>query len=196
MFAGICKWLKTFFIINDKSFHSKDKDAAIAHLTVAIDSYLTDGDTSIYSEMYLALNCSGKIFSKSLSYLGHLQSPLNDFNEAVADFTELHKNTLFKQGLIEFNNALSHLFAGFSSSDTNFEKNISKACTHLHRGSLDYYKTLIKNKESLTHSQKQELIRIREMEIKSIGLEVSNNNKDEILDEYRKLARKLHGITK
>ncbi|MEA1956295.1 MAG: hypothetical protein U9N02_07370 [Campylobacterota bacterium] len=144
--------------------------------------------------MYNTLDCNNKDYIKSLNYLGHLESPLNDFHEAVADFNQLYKNKLFKQGLIEFNNALSHLFAGFCSSETSFKKNISKACTHLHRGSLDYYKTLIKNKESLTHLQKEKLIDIRKLEMDSVGLEITNNDKDEILIEYRDFARKLHSI--
>jgi hypothetical protein len=164
-------------------------------LTSQIDNYLSDGDTSIYSEMLTSLDCMNKNFVKILSYLGHLMPPLNDFNEAISDFNKLHEKELFKQGMIEFNNALAHLFTGFCTSETNFEKNISKACTHLHRGSLDYYKTLIKNKESLTHKQKIELIKIRDLEMKSIGLEVSNNDKDTILIGYRNLARHLHNIS-
>lgn len=185
---------RVFYVINKKDVHSKHKEKALSILTIQIDNYLSDGDTSIYSEMYTSLDCINKSFITSLTYLGHLSIPLNDFNEAVSDFNKLHSGQLFKQGLIEFNNALAHLFAGFCASETSFEKNVSKACTHLHRGSLDYYKTLIKNKESLTLPQKRELIRIRGLEMKSIGLEVTNTDKDEILVEYRKLARLLHNI--
>jgi len=185
---------KVFFIITKKDVDNSHKDQAIRALTEQIDSYMTDGDTSIYAEMYDALGCTNKQHINGISYFGHLFRPLNDFNEAVSDYNKLYENHIFKQGLIEFNNALSHLFAGFFASETNFEKNVKKACTHLHRGSLDYYKTIIKDKESLTHQQKQELIKIRDLEIQSIGLEVNNTNKDEILIAYRDLARDLHKI--
>jgi regulator of sigma D len=190
----IYTFYKVFYVINKKDADRTKPQEALMILATQVDNYLSDGDTSIYSEMYNSLNCVNKNFVKSLGYLNHLSNPLNDFNEAVSDFNKIHKNELFKQGMIEFNNALAHLFVGFSTSETNFEKNISKACTHLHRGSLDYYKTLIKNKESLTYKQKSELIRIRGLEMKSIGLEVSNHDKDTILIEYRKLARQLHNI--
>ena len=190
----IHSFYKVFFIINKKNADKSTLDKSLSILAIQVDQYLSDGDTSIYLEMLNNLGCEQKQYISSISYLGHLSSPLNNFNEAVSDFNKLHKNELFKQGLIEFNNALAHLFVGFYTSETNFEKNISKASTHLHRGALDYYKTLIKNKESLTPKQKKELIRIRNLEINSIGLEVSNNDKDAILIEYRNLARLLHGI--
>jgi regulator of sigma D len=190
----IYAFYKVFFAINKKGAPKTTIAEALSLLSTQVDNYLSDGDTSIYSEMNTNLDCANKLYVKSLSYLGHLMSPLNDFNEAISDFNKLHEQELFKQGLIEFNNALAHLFVGFCTSETNFEKNISKACTHLHRGSLDYYKTLIKNKESLTYKQKKELINIRNLEMKSIGLEVTNSDKDNILIEYRNLARQLHNI--
>jgi regulator of sigma D len=188
----IYTFYKVFFIISKKSKNSSAKNKAIIALKAQIDSYLTDGDLPIYTQMYKTLDCSNKIFILSISYIEHLFPLLNDFNDAVADFNKFHKDTLFKQGLIEFNNALSHLFRGICNSQTSFEQNVSKACTHLHRGSLDYYKTLVKDKESLTYEQKLELITIRNLEIKSIGLKVSSNDKDEILIKYRTLARSLH----
>lgn len=190
----INSFFRVFYVINKKDLHSKHKEKALSILTIQIDNYLSDGDTSIYGEMYATLDCAQKLYVKSLNYLGHLTAPLNDFYEAFSDFNKLHSGQLFKQGLIEFNNALSHLFAGLCASETSFEKNVLKASTHLHRGSLDYYKTLIKNKESLTYAQKKELIRIRNLEMKSIGLEVTNRDKDDILAEYRALARQLHNI--
>jgi len=185
---------KIFFIINSNEYDNETKKKALNNLTIQIDSYLTDGDTSIYSEMYNTLKCANKTFVKQLGYLNRLQVSLNDFNEAVSDFNQVHKDELFKQGLIEFNNALAHLFRGFAESETNFEMNIKKACTHLYRGSLDYYKTLIKNKESLTHQQKIELIVIRDLEISSIGLDIANKTKDNILISYKNFTKKLHKI--
>lgn len=185
---------KIFFLINSKKFSHKEKQDALGALAIQVNNYLTDGDVTIYSEMYKALACEKRDSLRKLISLKNLQTSLDNFNEAMSDFNKLHSNVLFKQGLIEFNNAVSHLFKGFYSSETNFEKNIIKACTHLHRGSLDYYKTLIKNKESLTHPQKIALVELRSLEMESVGLEVANSDKDEILIKYRHFARSLHGL--
>jgi len=190
----ISVFFRVFFVISKKDTNKSSKEKAIVILKKLIDSYLSDGDVNIYSSMYHSLECSNKDFTQPLHLLKPLGTSLNDFAEAVKDFNKIFENQLFKQGMIEFNNALAHLFAGFSTSSTNLDLNIKKASTHLYRGALDYYKTIIKKKESFTHEQKEELIKIRTLEIASIGLKISNSDKDDILVHYRDFARKLYKI--
>ncbi len=190
----ISNFYRVFYLIGKKDTEKAKKDEAIDILKKQIDNYLSDGDVNIYSDMYNSLKCNSKDFIKPLVLLNPLNTPLNDFNEAVKDFNKIFKDKLFKQGLIEFNNALAHLFAGFSTSETNLKINVDKASTHLYRGALDYYKTIIKKKESFTHEQKEKLIEIRTIEIASIGLKVSNTDKDNILTQYRDFARELYNI--
>ncbi len=187
-------FFKVFFIINKKDVSYKRKEEALEQLAKVVDSYLSDGDVPTYEAMYISLNCNSKDYLKSLQSMQSMQTALENFYISVADFNIINKNKLFKQGLIEFNNALAHLFKGFCTSETNLELNISKACTHLHRGSLDYYKTLIKNKESLTPKQKETLIKIRVYEIDSIGLNVVNVDKDTLLIKYRNFVRELYNL--
>ena len=191
----ISVFFRVFYAINKKDLNIKKKEESIDILTKQIDNYLSDGDVNIYADMYSSLECSSKDFIKPLSLFYPLQVPLNNFNEAIKDFNAIFENTLFKQGLIEFNNALAHLFAGLCASDTNLEVNIKKASTHLYRGALDYYKTIIKKKESFTHEQKEQLIEIRKLEIDSIGLQVANTNKNSILMAYRDFARQLYSLS-
>lgn len=75
---------KVFFVINKNGAPKTTITEALSLLSTQVDNYLSDGDTSIYSEMNTNLDCTNKLYVKSLSYLGHLMSPLNDFNEAIS----------------------------------------------------------------------------------------------------------------
>ena len=178
-----------FFIINKKDAKKESKTKAINLLKIQIDEYLKEGNTKLYSQVDRNLGCDIMNTITSLGGLQNLQTPLNEFNEAFALYKKAFPDLIFKQSMIEFNNALSHLFIGFTTSPTAFEKNIDKATTHLHRGTLDFYKTIIKDK-GFDENGIDELVKIRVDELRTIGLKTTTDDKDDIVQRYRAIAKK------
>jgi hypothetical protein len=93
------------------------------------------------------------------------------------------KRYFLKQSLIEFNNAISHLYA--ITQNAKREENIKKAINHLQRGALDFYKTIIKELFVLNKFDKlQKLKEIRCKEYTSVG-----EDKFSVIDEYHNLLK-------
>ena len=178
-----------FFIINKKDAAQESKIKAINLLKIQIDEYLKDGNRKLYLQVDQKLGCGTINAQTTLGGLQNLQTPLNEFNEALALYKNAFPGRIFKQSMIEFNNALSHLFVGFTTSPTTFEININKASTHLHRGTLDFYKTIIKDK-GLDESSIDELVEVRVDELRTIGLKTTTDDKDNIVKRYRAVAKK------
>lgn len=190
----INEFYKAFYGINEKTISAKDKEKILNSLKTTVNGYCQNGDIATYKKVEAKIDCKNKYFVKSLSKMINVQKAFNQFNEATADFTKVSPSSLLKQGMIEFNNAMAHLFEGLSTSETSFDTNIKKASVHLYRGALDNYKTLIMSKKSLTPAQKDILINIRVDEIDSMGLEVKSSNKITTFDDYQRFARSLHNI--
>jgi hypothetical protein len=148
-----------------------------------------------FRKVFFIINSKNFPYNKNnyqaLYYLGTIDHLINNFYEANVYYIKKNPNQFLKQSLIEFNNALSHLSAGYYASETSWEKNIKKAGTHFHRGTLDYYKTIILDKDNLTISQKNEIVNIRKYEIKSIGVDIDNTDKRKIVTIYKEFANSL-----
>ena len=74
---------------------------------------------------------------------------------------------LLKQSLMEFNNAISHICNALMANEVN--ENINRAISHLYRGSLDFYKAIIKDLSFLSKIDNRylkEIMKIRELEYK------------------------------
>jgi len=98
---------------------------------------------------------------------------------------------LLKQSLMEFNNAISHLYSAWKkkSIDTNMER----AQHHLNRGALDFYKSIIKELSMLNKintSNLDELKNLRCLEYSSIGEERHKGTVKplSLYDEYYKFC--------
>lgn len=69
----------------------------------------------------------------------------DEFKDSLDSYTkskQVNGVRLLKQSLMEFNNAISHLYSAWKKS--NIDKNMERAQHHLNRGALDFYKSIIK----------------------------------------------------
>lgn len=95
------------------------------------------------------------------------------FKNLLDEYTDskiIKKITMYKQALMEFNNAISHINSAFKKSST--EKNIERAEQHLNRGALDFYKSIIKELfilNKIDNTNIEELKELRCSEFNSIG---------------------------
>jgi len=177
----IYEFYKVFLIITAKNpdMTTEDKNKAIKSLNLIISKY--ENNNNNISKLELC----NKLDFNSIKSLYDIEMMIQEFNKANKIFRNKFDNKIFKQSIIEFNNALSHIIVGFTGDKTKFDKNINKANSHLHRGILDFYKTIIK-KTNLNNTQIQELKQIREYEFNSIGLDTSSNKiKIELIDKYK-----------
>jgi hypothetical protein len=99
------------------------------------------------------------------------------------------KEALLKQALMEFNNALSHLYNALIGRKTS--DNIPKAQIHLQRASLDFNKAIIKD---LSHLGKLDdeikiIKNLRLKEYKKIGDNTINRNS--VIEDYNKEIEKI-----
>lgn len=103
----------------------------------------------------------------------------NDFITLIKneiESLEVNKNTILKQALMEFFNALSHLLKVVCNNEA--ASNLNSFNVHLYRGALDYYKAIIKDISFLYELSSEEQIKlkdIREFEYLRIG-NTSNRN--------------------
>jgi len=118
-------------------------------------------------------------------------------------YNEDEEDRKFQDILVEFNNALSHIMTALQNQEDDTIKipNISKAKTHLYRGSLDSYKEVIIKNKSIVMANTQKITRLgnktfkeyyidlRKYEASHIGRTEKQN--EEIINRYRKLAWSL-----
>lgn len=190
----IDSFYRAFFVLTGADYSIEDKNATLTELSQIISEYLdnlTNEDMCMLLKKHL--ECSSKDFNASFNLIqnntkvnfGYFVSAQKDFNTYRID-----KNHILKQGLIEFNNAISHLYAGVKAGNDFLISNISKANTHFYRGALDYYKTIIKdNFQRLTPEQRTQLVTLRIDELNCVGVDVANKAKREgILQRYQALV--------
>lgn len=102
------------------------------------------------------------------------------------DVTTMQNNQILKQTLIEFHNAISHLYTIVINSG---ESNKGRAINHFRRGALDSYKAIIKDYCYLLSDSDKEVVakeikELRKMEYQNIG----NDKKDEIFSKYENIT--------
>ena len=96
------------------------------------------------------------------------------------------KNGILYQGLIEFNNALSHIFNALTKREP--ENNFQRAISHLHRGTLDILKTIIKDLILLDKINPTEIKALRKNEYLKIGNE--EIKRTDIIKNYSDFLKK------
>jgi len=109
------------------------------------------------------------------------ESCIENFHKCFEDIN-IKKITNLKQALMEFNNAISHIVRADYKQENEEEKNIIRAINHLERGTLDYYKSIIKEfyfLDNISVKNEKILQHIRCREFNSIG-----NTKIDIIKFY------------
>lgn len=98
-------------------------------------------------------------------------------------------NPMLKQALMEFFNAISHLLKVICRKE--MESNLNSFNIHLYRGTLDYYKAIIKDisfLHNLTFNETEKLKNLREYEYTRIG---NATDRREITKRYEEFAFSL-----
>jgi hypothetical protein len=113
---------------------------------------------------------------------------LTNIDDLIKDKTPI-KEALLKQALMEFNNALSHLFNALIGRKVS--DNMPKAQTHLQRASLDFNKAIIKDLSYLGKLDDEITVikNLRLKEYKKIGDNTIDRN--DIIDDYNKEIKKI-----
>lgn len=131
-------------------------------------------------------------------YLTAFGSETQDEFKAVLDTYTTSKQVngvrLLKQSLMEFNNAISHLYSAWKKSSV--DNNIERAQHHLNRGALDFYKSIIKELSMLNKiddSIFQSIKQIRCSEYSTIGGERCQGivKPQSLYDKYHELCSKI-----
>jgi len=104
------------------------------------------------------------------------------FNAYEKLIENTHEKTKINNILVEFNNALSHIFFALENTNT-FTSNINKAKSHLYRAILDCYKEILIENSNLIKQNQYQYIKIRKKEALNIGK--NEDNKKEIIKEYK-----------
>jgi len=185
---------KIYFIITSKKYNIPTKEKAIKSMEKLMDNYLSEGDVNSYNLMYSKLENSmgnGHITVASIM-LNDLTINFRKYIIAQISYKKINPTApYFKQALIEFNNMLLHLF-NFYCNEIEKDENSKRAKTHLHRGTLDFYKTLIRDKKSgFTQNQKQEIINIRLQELGTIGKDIEKDKRT-LPTQYCDFVEKLY----
>jgi hypothetical protein len=109
-------------------------------------------------------------------YLTAFGSDTQDGFKAFLDTYTVSKQVngvrLLKQSLMEFNNAIAHLYSAWKKSSV--DKNLERAQQHFNRGALDFYKSIIKELSMLGKidtSNLEALKQLRCSEYSTIGEE-------------------------
>ena len=107
---------------------------------------------------------------------------------------KIRKITFLKQSLMEFNNALSHLFNALIHKQS--ESNLLRAKIHIQRATLDFYKAIIKDLSFLKKIDNEVdfIKQIRLKEYSKIGSEPIDIN-DIILIYHKQISKLLFKST-
>lgn len=124
----------------------------------------------------------------------YFKNSLNDLN-AFLEKQDLTKSYMLRQTLIEFYNALSHLYVAYCGNGAR-DENIKRASSHFQRGALDSYKSIIKdfcvlaNGEDVPAAIIGQLKKLRSSECATIGNDVLRKNGD-TLPLYQEITKKI-----
>lgn len=152
--------------------------------TEHINKIIDTKNIEIYTRLFRAMSILNN----------HMECTKSQLSQLVKDQDKAKKNVdklkiVLTQSTIEFSNALAHMLSVLLvNKDDN--DNINKAMTHIHRATLDNYKTVIKHLE-LTPELKKDLINLRVREFISMGKSIKSVDKDKILDDYESLCTVL-----
>lgn len=129
----------------------------------------------------------------------YFKNSLNDLN-AFLEKQDLTKSYMLRQTLIEFYNALSHLYVAYCGNGAR-DENIKRASSHFQRGALDSYKSIIKdfcvlaNGEDVPISIINRLKKLRGLECATIGNDLKRKNEN-TLPLYKEITTNIIGFIK
>ena len=124
----------------------------------------------------------------------YFKESLNDLNNTLMQ-QDITKSYMLRQTLIEFYNALSHLYVAYCGNGAR-DENIKRASAHFQRGALDSYKSIIKdfcvlaNGEDVPAAIIGQLKKLRYSECATIGNDVLRKNGD-TLPLYQEITKKI-----
>mgnify|MGYP000570693552 CR=1 FL=1 len=143
-----------------------------------------------------------------------IESRLMDFStshKAHSDFESILYKTLYGanafsvgcvQAMIEFFNSFSHLVVCCKKDALRDERqdNLNKAKAHLYRGTLDNYKSIIKNAflyvgdnmlkcGDRINNNDDNISSVRRLEILSLGCDLGSISRHELIDNYRTMSK-------
>ena len=187
-FTIIRNFLDVFIFLTKDTFNMDNKQRTSLNTSL---SKLLNEYTESYAEI---INISEIKIHKNDLYCNLFEkcnSALNKFVDAISLYEKsTYNKVLHFQALIEFNNFLSHIY---KFSITKEDINIERVISHLYRGSLDAYKTIIINNYNTI--DKNSLAQLRYQEIDKIGKifnqKHSSSTNHDLLEQY-KLCIKDH----
>jgi len=196
----LANFVRTFYTIIDFN----DKDEKLNNITrynkKLIDVYLNkiknplsinlEGEKLTENALFCeAIKDKKFVYTLELYYEAFYRFLNHAKNNQFLKHTVTSKHSaLFLQPTIEFYNALSHLYIAYSNEkETDIHSNINKALSHIHRGTLDYYKKLIKFVDLDTADQ-EKLVDLRKKEFLSIGINTNDDTKINIIENYAKFV--------
>jgi hypothetical protein len=100
--------------------------------------------------------------------------------------------SMLKQSLMEFNNALAHIYAALATKDEEIAKNnLHRAQGHFHRSALDFYKAIVKDMAYLGKATTFEdnIFDVRKKEYESIGHD--HTNREAVIVWYADLVDEM-----
>ena len=164
------------------------------HLENRLNSDIKNALTLFYQAISLYTEHKKNLTNEELEIVTKRQ--IDDFlnriisNEIDLTITPKRYGILY-QALIEFNNALSHIFnALIKRQPTN---NFKRAISHFHRGALDILKTIIKDLILLQKINVEDIFEYRKIEYFYIGNE--ETKRTTIIQNYLKIIRDLNSTT-
>jgi len=200
-FLIILVFLDTLIDIFEPKIKKEDLQETMSLLRQTVSSYIKDKkehETIIKNESKFNISCNDDIGIRQnelIKIFKTTEEHLKEFLEAYS-FTFSYYNAPIETLLVEFNNYLSHILKAVNGKE--IESNISRANAHLHRGTLDAYKNIIKSKFkniSLNTNDKNEKMLLKELfelrlkEIEGIGF--TEDEKIDITNEYKAFAWEL-----
>lgn len=129
----------------------------------------------------------------------YFKESLNDLNNTLMQ-QDITKSYMLRQTLIEFYNALSHLYVAYCGNGAR-DENIKRASSHFQRGALDSYKSIIKDFCVLADGQNvpisiiNRLKKLRGLECATIGNDLKRKNEN-TLPLYKEITTNIIGFIK
>lgn len=119
------------------------------------------------------------------------QEEVLELLDACIASKNIKKITMLKQALMEFNNAISHINSALKGQEK--VKNFERAAQHLNRGTLDFYKSVIKELFILKKIKPEDLEELKEIrfhEFETMG-SYKYDDRENLYSDYKKLCKKL-----
>lgn len=205
---------KTLVVVVNKKVDESTSKKAISILERTILEYQSKYLSDTYNKKAIdTLKCNETKTKVNFSFFKYFEknilSDFKLFTDATNLFQELSKTSQFEiskdeeqnskelihlQSIVEFNNAMAHIYkAYYLPKKEDLVTNLKRAKTHLHRGTLDIYKTLIIHQNNqLPPKLRLKIVNMRLNEVQSIGSQVFNKSKSNVLIEYQNIVKEIY----